>query len=196
VEEEHELGDVLGERDVERADVVGLEALGGLGLEGRVVVVGVPLVQYLDADDDGGLDGAGGVDDGAGGVGAERLVEVVRRGRDVVDERAVVVDQRGVELEALVDAARGARGPGGGDDDLDAAAACLAGVAEGDTLDVAVAVAADGALGRRDVVVGPGRPIDTRRWFVVCPNVLGGCRGSTGPGSTDTTSASTPKSLR
>jgi len=36
-----------------------------------------------------------------------------------------------------------------------------------------------------DVVVGPGRPIDTRRWFVVCPNVLGGCRGSTGPGSTD-----------
>jgi len=41
-------------------------------------------------------------------------------------------------------------------------AACLAGVAEGDTLDVAVAVAADGALGRRDVVVGPGgfAPID------------------------------------
>ena len=32
-------------------------------------------------------------------------------------------------------------------------------------------------------VVGPGRAIDTDRWFVVCPNVLGGCQGSTGPAS-------------
>jgi homoserine O-acetyltransferase len=32
-------------------------------------------------------------------------------------------------------------------------------------------------------VVGPGRPIDTDRFFVVCSNVLGGCMGSTGPGS-------------
>jgi homoserine O-acetyltransferase len=30
-------------------------------------------------------------------------------------------------------------------------------------------------------VVGPGRPIDTDRFFVVCANVLGGCMGSTGP---------------
>jgi homoserine O-acetyltransferase len=30
-------------------------------------------------------------------------------------------------------------------------------------------------------VVGPGLGIDTDRWFVVCPNVLGGCQGSTGP---------------
>ncbi|KAF0652918.1 homoserine acetyltransferase [Cyanobium sp. Copco_Reservoir_LC18] len=30
---------------------------------------------------------------------------------------------------------------------------------------------------------GPGRAIDTDRFFVVCPNVLGGCQGSTGPGS-------------
>ena len=34
-----------------------------------------------------------------------------------------------------------------------------------------------------DAMVGPGRPIDTDRWFVVCPNVLGGCQGSTGPAS-------------
>jgi homoserine O-acetyltransferase len=33
-------------------------------------------------------------------------------------------------------------------------------------------------------LVGPGRPIDTDRWFVVAPNVLGGCQGSTGPAST------------
>lgn len=32
-------------------------------------------------------------------------------------------------------------------------------------------------------VVGPGMGIDTDRWFVVCPNVLGGCQGSTGPSS-------------
>ncbi len=34
-----------------------------------------------------------------------------------------------------------------------------------------------------DAVVGPGRPIDTDRYFVVCANVLGGCMGSTGPRS-------------
>lgn len=33
-------------------------------------------------------------------------------------------------------------------------------------------------------VVGPGRAIDTDRWFVVCANVLGGCQGTTGPSST------------
>jgi len=32
-------------------------------------------------------------------------------------------------------------------------------------------------------VVGPGKPIDTSRYFVICSNVLGGCSGSTGPGS-------------
>lgn len=34
-----------------------------------------------------------------------------------------------------------------------------------------------------DTLVGPGRPIDTDRWFVVAPNVLGGCQGTTGPAS-------------
>lgn len=32
-------------------------------------------------------------------------------------------------------------------------------------------------------MVGPGKPVDTRRWFVICSNVLGGCQGSTGPSS-------------
>jgi len=32
-------------------------------------------------------------------------------------------------------------------------------------------------------LVGPGAPIDTNRYFVVCPNVLGGCQGTTGPSS-------------
>src|SRR5919202_1156368 len=30
-------------------------------------------------------------------------------------------------------------------------------------------------------MVGPGRPIDTERYFVICSNVIGGCIGSTGP---------------
>ncbi len=34
-----------------------------------------------------------------------------------------------------------------------------------------------------DIAVGPGKTIDTDRYFVICPNVLGGCRGSTGPNS-------------
>jgi homoserine O-acetyltransferase len=36
-----------------------------------------------------------------------------------------------------------------------------------------------------DPLIGPGKPIDTDRWFVVCSNVLGGCYGSTGPSSLD-----------
>src|SRR5208337_3714928 len=36
-----------------------------------------------------------------------------------------------------------------------------------------------------DVLVGPGKGIDTGRLFVICPNLLGGCRGTTGPGSID-----------
>jgi homoserine O-acetyltransferase len=32
-------------------------------------------------------------------------------------------------------------------------------------------------------LIGPGKAVDTRRFFVVCANVLGGCQGSTGPSS-------------
>jgi len=32
-----------------------------------------------------------------------------------------------------------------------------------------------------DGLVGPGAPVDTDQWFVVCANVLGGCQGTTGP---------------
>ena len=34
-------------------------------------------------------------------------------------------------------------------------------------------------------IVGPGLAVDTNRYFVVCPNVLGGCQGTTGPASDD-----------
>ncbi len=34
-----------------------------------------------------------------------------------------------------------------------------------------------------EAIIGPGRPIDTRHWFVICINTLGSCKGSTGPAS-------------
>ncbi len=36
-----------------------------------------------------------------------------------------------------------------------------------------------------DIVVGPGKAIDTDKYFVICSNILGGCMGSTGPSSTN-----------
>ncbi len=38
-----------------------------------------------------------------------------------------------------------------------------------------------GRPGWWSTLIGPGRPIDTSRYFVICPNVIGGCMGSSGP---------------
>jgi homoserine O-acetyltransferase len=40
-----------------------------------------------------------------------------------------------------------------------------------------------GKPGWWETMVGPGRPIDTERYFVICPNVVGACMGTTGPAS-------------
>lgn len=42
-----------------------------------------------------------------------------------------------------------------------------------------------GRPGWAETLVGPGKPIDTDRYFVICSNVLGGCMGSSGPASID-----------
>jgi homoserine O-acetyltransferase len=44
-----------------------------------------------------------------------------------------------------------------------------------------------GKPGWWETMVGPGKPIDTERFFVICPNALGGCMGSTGPASLNAT---------
>ncbi|MGH8595636.1 MAG: homoserine O-succinyltransferase MetX, partial [Gammaproteobacteria bacterium] len=45
--------------------------------------------------------------------------------------------------------------------------------------------AAEIKAGWWDNCIGPGKPVDTNRFFVVCPNNLGGCAGSTGPLATN-----------
>ena len=42
-----------------------------------------------------------------------------------------------------------------------------------------------GKSGWWETMVGPGKPIDTDRYFVICPNVVGACMGTTGPASTN-----------
>jgi homoserine O-acetyltransferase/O-succinyltransferase len=42
-----------------------------------------------------------------------------------------------------------------------------------------------GKSGWWETLIGPGKIIDTKRFFVVCSNVIGGCLGSTGPASTN-----------
>jgi homoserine O-acetyltransferase len=41
----------------------------------------------------------------------------------------------------------------------------------------------DKAPGWWDIMIGPGRAFDTNKYFVLCANMIGGCKGSTGPSS-------------
>lgn len=49
----------------------------------------------------------------------------------------------------------------------------------------AAGVDRQGRHGWWDGLIGPGRGLDTDRYYIVCSNIIGSCYGSTGPGSTD-----------
>lgn len=64
----------------------------------------------------------------------------------------------------------------------DNAVLVLHGYTTGPTMLEAGANVAEGSWAE---LVGPGKPIDSDRYFVICPNMLGSCYGSTGPGTVD-----------
>ncbi|MBM3705588.1 MAG: homoserine O-acetyltransferase [Actinobacteria bacterium] len=41
----------------------------------------------------------------------------------------------------------------------------------------------DAKPGWWDIMIGPGKPFDSNKHFIICANIIGGCRGSTGPSS-------------
>jgi homoserine O-acetyltransferase len=107
-------------------------------------------------------------------VGARRFVELTSPGRPFALEGGGVLHSATVAYETwgTLDAAGS-----------NALLVCHA--LTGDAHAAGKAGAGQPTPGWWDDMIGPGKPLDTDRYFVVCSNVLGGCQGSTGPSSID-----------
>ncbi|WP_182113012.1 MULTISPECIES: homoserine O-acetyltransferase [unclassified Actinotalea] len=136
------------------------------------------------------VDTAGGRRDGAGGLRVVQASDAVpasaawREGDPVGDRKFVDLGPQDLEAGGHLPAVRmayetwGTLSPSGDN------AVLVLHALTGDSHVTGPAGPGHPTAGWWPSLVGPGRPIDTDRYFVVAPNVLGGCQGSTGPAST------------
>jgi homoserine O-acetyltransferase len=101
----------------------------------------------------------------------------------VGDRRLVDVGALALELGGLLEGVRVAYETWGSLDPDGGNAVLVLHALTGDSHVVGPAAPGHPSPGWWDGLIGPGAPLDTRRWFVVAPNVLGGCQGTTGPAS-------------
>ena len=104
--QQHQLGHGDVQESVERPDEIRHES--ARGLERKIAqfvveVIGIPLVEYFDADHDVGIESPRGLDDPADKLRIHGLVVDVTATRRVVDQCTVVVDLKRVEPEVAVD---------------------------------------------------------------------------------------------
>jgi homoserine O-acetyltransferase len=106
-----------------------------------------------------------------------------RDGDDPGDRLFATLDELGLESGAVLPRVRVAYETWGELDADRGNAVLLLHALTGDSHVVGRATPGHPTAGWWNGVVGPGLAIDTDRWFVVAPNMLGGCQGSTGPSS-------------
>ncbi|ROS61993.1 homoserine O-acetyltransferase [Frigoribacterium sp. PhB160] len=106
-----------------------------------------------------------------------------RDGDDPGDRLFATLDELGLESGAVLPRVRVAYETWGELDADGGNAVLLLHALTGDSHVVGRATPGHPTAGWWNGVVGPGLAIDTDRWFVVAPNMLGGCQGSTGPSS-------------
>ncbi len=107
------------------------------------------------------------------------MTEVIPPGTRVIDLPSPFPMKRGGEL-------RGARAAYETWGELNAARDNAVLIVTGLSPDAhAAANAGNPEPGWWEAMLGPGKPIDSDRWYVICVNSLGSCKGSTGPASTN-----------
>ncbi len=104
-----------------------------------------------------------------------------REGEDVGDRRFVAIGDLDLERGGVLPTVRIAYEAWGTLNEARDNAVLVEHALTGDSHVVGPAGRGHASPGWWDGLIGPGRPLDTDRWFVVASNVVGGCQGSTGP---------------